>query len=206
MSVPLTPQGFGRAVSALVARDGDLAAIVAQHGRPRFWHREPGFPTLVLIILEQQVSLASARATYDRMLEQVGGRLDPARLLELSDKSLRAAGCSRQKTRYCRVLAAAVAAGELPLDELDGLPDEEARARLQTIVGIGRWTADVYLLSALRRPDVWPVGDLALVVALQRIKGLTARPTPAAMTRAGENWRPWRSVAARLLWHDYLSR
>jgi DNA-3-methyladenine glycosylase II len=206
MSIPLTPRGFGRAVSALIARDGDLAAIVSRHGRPRFWRRAPGFPTLVLTILEQQVSLASARAAYERVLDRVGGRLDPARLLGLSDEALRAAGCSRQKARYCRALAAAVECGDLPLDELDGLPDEEARARLQAVVGIGRWTADVYLLSALRRPDVWPAGDLALVVALQRVKGLPERPTSAAMTRAGEDWRPWRSVAARLLWHEYLSR
>jgi DNA-3-methyladenine glycosylase II len=206
MSLPLTARGFGRAVSALVARDGDLAAIVARHGRPQFWHREPGFATLVLVILEQQVSLASARAAYDRLLARVGGRLDPDRLLGLSDEALRTAGCSRQKTRYCRALAAAVKSGDLPLDALDGMPDGEARARLETVVGIGRWTADVYLLAALRRPDVWPVGDLALVAALQRVKGLAERPTPAAMTRAGEYWRPWRSVAARLLWHEYLSR
>ena len=206
MSAALTPQGFGRAVSRLVASDEDLAAIVARHGRPRFWRREPGFATLVLIILEQQVSLASARAAYDRVVERVGGRLEPGRLLGLSDEALRAAGFSRQKTRYCRALASAILAGDLPLDGLDGMPDREARGHLQAVVGIGRWTADVYLLSALRRPDVWPTGDLALVVALQRIKGLTERPTPDTMSRVGEDWRPWRSVAARLLWHEYLSQ
>ena len=152
------------------------------------------------------VSLASARAAYERVLEQADGRLDPERMLGLSDESLRAAGCSRQKTRYCRALAAAVRTGELPLGELDDMPDDEVRAHLQAIVGIGRWSADVYLLTALRRADVWPVGDLALVVALQRARRLAERPTPATMTRVGEDWRPWRSVAARLLWHEYLSR
>lgn len=204
MTRPLTARGFARAVAALGARDPDLAAIVARHGRPRFWRREPGFATLVLIILEQQVSLASARATYGRLAQRLG-RISPQALLRLDDETLRAAGLSRQKARYCRHLARAVLDGAVPLARLGELPDEEARARLETVVGIGRWTADIYLLSALGRRDVWPVGDLALVSAVRRLKGLDARPAPAQMAAIAEPWRPWRAVAARLLWHDYLS-
>ena len=129
--------------------------------------------------------------------------IDP--YLELDDAALRADGISRQKARYCRALAGAVLGGSLPLDRLGQAPDDEARGQLEAVVGIGRWTADVYLLSALGRCDVWPVGDLALVRAVKRIKGLDDRPTADEMMTIGEDWRPWRAVAARLLWHEYLS-
>jgi DNA-3-methyladenine glycosylase II len=201
---PLTARGFARAVSVLTGRDRDLAAIVARHGRPRFWRRPPGFATLALIVLEQQVSLASARATFGRLQARLG-TVTPEGLLELDHAALRADGVSRQKARYCRALAGAVLGGSLPLDRLGQAPDDEARGHLEAVVGIGRWTADVYLLSALGRRDVWPVGDLALVRAVQRIKGLDDRPTADEMMTIGEDWRPWRAVAARLLWHEYLS-
>jgi DNA-3-methyladenine glycosylase II len=204
MTRPLNARGFGRAVSLLTERDGDLAAIVARHGRPRFWRREPGFATLVLIILEQQVSLASARAAFERLRARLG-TVEPEGLLGLDDPALRAAGLSRQKARYCRELARAVRDGALPLQRLSVMQDDEARARLEAVTGIGRWTADVYLLSALGRRDVWPVGDLALVRAVQRVKGLGTRPAEDEMRSIGEAWRPWRAVAARLLWHEYLS-
>lgn len=190
-------------MAELAARDASFARIVEAHGVPAFWAREPGFATLVLLVLEQQVSLASARAAFDR-LERRLGRVEPARLLEASDEELRADGFSRQKTRYARALAAAVADGSLDLDGLARLPDAAARAQLVALPGIGPWTADVYLLSALRRPDAWPSGDLALQEAARSAIGLPERPPPARLDELAEPWRPHRATAARLLWHAYL--
>jgi DNA-3-methyladenine glycosylase II len=168
------------------------------------WAREPGFPTLIHIILEQQVSLASARAAYDRLLV-AASPLTPARFLELDDAELKTIGFSRQKTAYGRELAGAILDGRLNLTELGTLDDADVRSELMGIKGIGPWTADIYLLMALRRPDVWPSGDLALASAAQRVKRLAARPTPDELDTLGADWTPWRAVAARLLWHYYLS-
>jgi DNA-3-methyladenine glycosylase II len=168
------------------------------------WGREPGFPTLVHIILEQQVSLASARAAYDRLL-LAASPLTPERFLQLDDARLRAIGFSRQKAAYGRHLARAILDGRLDLVALEAMDDEAARSALTEIKGIGPWTANIYLLMALRRPDIWPSGDLALAVAVQMVKRLDARPTPDEMEAYGEHWRPWRAAAARLLWHYYLS-
>jgi len=193
-----------RGLNELAARDRDLGNVLSRLGPPPMWDRKPEFPTLVHIILEQQVSLASAKACFDKLLAAVGA-LTPESLLTLDDRTLKGIGFSRQKTVYARILAEAVQTGSLDLDGLSDLPDDEARERLMRLKGIGRWTADIYLLMALGRPDVWPVGDLALVVAAQRIKGLDSRPSPEEFRDLGEPWRPWRSVAARLLWHHYLS-
>ena len=201
----LTDETLSRGLRYLADRDPDLAQILGSLGPPPMWAREPGFPTLVLVILEQQVSLASARAAYDRLLEATSP-LTPERFLELDDVRLRAIGFSRQKTSYGRYLARAILAGRLDLGALEAMDDAAVRSALTQIKGIGPWTADIYLLRALRRPDIWPSGDLALAVAVQRIKGLASRPTPDEMDAQGEIWRPWRSVAARLLWHHYLSR
>jgi DNA-3-methyladenine glycosylase II len=195
---------YKRGLNELAARDDDLGGVLTRLGPPPMWDREPGFSTLVHIILEQQVSLASARACFEKLLTTVG-RLTPESLLTLDDGALKEAGFSRQKAAYARILAEAVRTGNLDLDRLAELPDDEARDQLMHLKGIGRWTADIYLLMALGRPDVWPVGDLALVVAAQRIKGLDARPSREEFRELGEPWRPWRSVAARLLWHHYLA-
>ncbi len=201
---PLSEQAFSHALADLGRRDPDIAAVVLAHGPPPMWAREPGFATLVHIILEQQVSLASAKAAFDRLLAAVQ-TLTPATFLELDAETLRRIGFSRQKTRYCRNVADAIADGGLDLDGLDGLADDQVRAALVAITGIGRWTADIYLLMALRRPDVWPVGDLALAIAAQQIKGLGTRPSASELETLGEPWKPWRAVAARVLWHHYLS-
>jgi len=201
---PLNAGIYHRGLMELAERDADLGRVLYELGPPPIWDREPGFPTLVHIILEQQVSLASARSCFDKLLAVVDD-LTPALLLELDDDTFKRAGFSRQKTEYVRVLAGALDDGELDLDGLADLPDEDIRERLMHLKGIGRWTADIYLLMALGRPDVWPVGDLALVVAVQRIKRLDARPSPDEFEKLGDEWRPWRSVAARLLWHHYLS-
>ncbi len=201
---PLTRRGFQRAVAELGARHEELAAIVRRQGVPEFWFRPAGFATLLLLILEQQVSLASARAAFDKVDRRVGG-VTPEALLTLSDTELREDGFSRQKTRYARALAAKIVDGELDLDGLERLDDETVRATLVALIGIGAWTAEVYLLSALRRPDTWPTGDLALQESTRRVLELETRPTPLELEEIGERWRPHRATAARLLWHQYLS-
>ncbi|MEE8444726.1 MAG: DNA-3-methyladenine glycosylase 2 family protein [Alphaproteobacteria bacterium] len=205
MSGVLTGARFAEAVAELVASDRDLARVVDQFGPPVPRRRKQGFATLMLLILEQQVSLASARATYRRLEERLGGALEPDRFLALDDAALKGAGLSRQKARYGRALAGAVADGGLRLGTLARLDDDGVRARLTAITGIGAWTADVYLMMALRRPDIWPVGDLALAVAVEKVKRLPARPDQATLVALGEAWRPWRAVAARILWHYYLN-
>jgi DNA-3-methyladenine glycosylase II len=196
---------FARTVAELTTDDGDLAALVAAHGIPRLWLRPPGFASLVLFILEQQVSLASATAAYRKVLDRLGA-MEPEGLLATTPDQLRVDGVSRQKDRYLRALASAVAAGELDLSALDRLPDDEVRRALIALPGIGRWTADVYLLACLGRPDLWPVGDRALQVAAAETLRLAVVPDQAALELLGERWRPHRSTAARLLWHGYLVR
>jgi len=203
-AAPLTPALFHHALAVLAEADADLAAIHTRLGPPPFWTREPGFPTFVHIILEQQVSLASAQAAFDR-LRAVANPLTPERFLELDDATLRNIGFSRQKLDYCRLLARALIAGELDLIALHEMPDAAVRDQLLQRKGIGPWTADVYLLMALRRSDIWPIGDRALVVAVREVKGLPHDPTPVEMEMFGTAWQPWRAVAARLLWHHYLN-
>jgi len=195
---------FRKAVAGLCEADPDLAAIVERHGVPEFWAREPGFPTLVLLILEQQVSLASARAAYDRLVSRLG-ELTPRGVLDSTDEELRADGFSRQKNRYARALATAIEDGDLDLDAVTELDDVDVRTALVALPGIGPWTAEVYLLSALRRPDTWPTGDIALQEGARRAKRLDLRPAPLELEAIGEAWRPHRASAARLLWHLYLS-
>lgn len=205
MTVALNKERLALATAELCDRDSDLAAVVETFGVPPLWKRPQGFRTLLYLILEQQVSLASARATYEKLVAKLGGHPTPDSLLVLNDADLRGLGFSRQKTRYCRLLAEAVADGSLPLNKLRGYEDEVAKAEMMKITGIGHWTADVYLMEALGRPDVWPVGDLALAVGAEKVKKLKARPGPDELERLGEQWRPYRAVAARILWHYYLS-
>jgi DNA-3-methyladenine glycosylase II len=200
----LDETSFAAAVAELTADDSDLAGIVDRHGLPSFWAREPGLATLVLLILEQQVSLASARAAYDRLVRRLGG-LTTEGILRSTDEELRGDGFSRQKARYVRAVATAIGEGSLNLEAVASLDDETARAALVALPGIGPWTAEVYLLSALRRPDTWPVGDIALQEGARRARRLTVRPSPDELEAIGEAWRPHRASAARLLWHLYLS-
>lgn len=200
----LTSKSFELGLQTLSSRDLDLERILDRLGPPPMWSREPGFPTLVWIILEQQVSLASARAAFERLLS-AASPLTPEKFLTFDDPTLKTIGFSRQKTRYCRELSRSILDGLLDLEQLGSADDSTVRERLIRIKGIGPWTAEIYLLMALCRPDAWPTGDLALASALQRVKGLPELPTPAVMEAVGENWRPWRAVAARLLWHFYLN-
>jgi DNA-3-methyladenine glycosylase II len=193
------------AVEQLTWRDRDLARVVTTYGAAPLRVREPGFPSLIYIILEQQVSLASARALYQRLQEAVKP-FTPGHFLKLTEQEVRRLGFSRQKTHYTRLLAEAIHRKQFALHKLHELEDELAREQLTALKGIGSWTADIYLLSALRRPDIWPTGDLALATAVQEVKRLRKRPSPEKLEMMSTPWRPWRAVAARLFWHAYLCK
>jgi DNA-3-methyladenine glycosylase II len=189
----------------LGARDADLAHVVAMHGNPPFWTHVPGFPGLVIAILAQQVSLESAQAAFAK-LEMAIGSINPEVFLPLKDDALKMIGFSHQKASYVRGIARSMVAGELDLEDLKSMDDEEGRRRLMRVRGIGAWTADTYLLFALRRPDAWPSGDLALAKAVQEVKHLATAPRSDEVDAIANHWRPWRAVAARILWHHYLSQ
>ena len=201
----LTEGELALGVRALCRRDAHLARVVERFGPPPLWAREPGFATLVQIILEQQVSLASARAALGRLALASGG-VTPERLAVASDGTFVGAGLTRQKTAYIRALARAIDEGSFDLERVSTLADAEAHRELVTLKGIGAWSADIYLLMALGRPDVWPGHDLALAVAMREVKRLRNVPGPERQIEISEPWRPWRAVAARILWHHYLSR
>jgi DNA-3-methyladenine glycosylase II len=201
----LTPTSLRRAAASLAEMDPLLGASVQRYGPPPLWAREPSYATLIHLILEQQVSLASAQAAFDRLHTALRGTVEPAGLLALTDDELRMIGFSRQKAGYARALATATLDG-FELGELGALSDDEVRAALITQRGIGRWTADIYLTMCLLRPDVWPHGDLALATSARDVLGLAERPTFAELEVIAERWHPHRAVAARILWHDYLQR
>jgi DNA-3-methyladenine glycosylase II len=203
--MPLTSTSFEATVADLIEADVDLARLVADFGIPTYWQRPPGFPSLVLFILEQQVSLASAAAAYRRISQRLG-QMVPELLLATTPEELRTDGVSRQKDRYLRELARALISEELDLDSLEAMSDDSVRSQLMRIPGIGRWTADVYLLACLGRPDLWPVADRALQVATAEALSLPTVPTAIELEELGERWRPHRSTAARVLWHGYLGR
>jgi DNA-3-methyladenine glycosylase II len=203
-TAPLDEAAYSVGLRVLSESDEHLAGVIKRHGPPPLWVREPGFHTLVYIILEQQVSLASAKATYDKLIAEVK-QLTPSRFLKLDKRTLKRVGFSRQKMLYSRILAEEVSARRLNLRALHAMDDDGVRASLTALKGIGPWTAENYLLMALRRPDVWPSGDLALQIAVQQVKGLRKRPTPEHLDKMSKAWQPWRSVATRIFWHHYLS-
>jgi DNA-3-methyladenine glycosylase II len=205
MSAPLTQEALALAVGELAAHDADLRGIVDRFGPPPLWDRPPGFRTLVHIVLEQQVSLASAQSAFDRLNAAVD-LVTPQSFLRLNDEQLLAIGFSRQKASYVRNLARALESRALDLESLELLDDDRVERELMALTGIGPWTASIYLLMALRRPDVWPAADMALATAVAEVKRLPGRPNADQMRTLAESWRPWRSVAARLFWHDYLGR
>lgn len=198
----LTERSLARAVRTLANEDPALAASVQRFGTPPLWAREPSFATLVHLILEQQVSLASALAAFER-LRLATGEVTPAAFLTLDDPTLRAIGFSRQKAGYARDLAFVLDDG-FDLTELTTLADDDVRRSLMGLRGIGRWTADVYLTMCLLRPDVWPHGDQALATGAMELLGLPARPPFEELGARAERWRPYRAVAARIVWHHYL--
>lgn len=196
---------FEMAVALLAGEDEALAGLVGEVGIPPFWSRPPGFTTTVILILEQQVSLESAAAVYWRLKERVG-EVNPDQILALSIDELNGLGLTRQKAGYVTDLARSVMSGELDFDEISALDTDSALGRLQELRGIGRWTAEAYLLAADGRPDIFPVGDRALQVATGEALGMDHTPDPSELEIVSAPWKPIRSVAARILWHGYLSR
>ncbi len=204
--IQLDSDSFAEAVALLSGEDAKLSNVVSQFGVPPFWSRRPGFSTLVLLILEQQVSLESGAAVFRRLLEFGEGAVEPEVLAAASVEALNALGLTRQKSGYVIDLARAVSSNDLDLDHLGLLSDGEALAALQALRGIGPWTAQAYLLSAERRPDLFPIGDRALQVGTAEALGTTSVPTGTDLELLAEPWRPIRSAAARIIWHGYLSR
>jgi len=201
-TIRLTRKTLAAGLGELAARDTDIARALGEVGPPALRRRRPGFEALLRAIVAQQVSLASAAAIWGR-LEDAAGPPTPQGFLTLDDAALRRIGFSRQKTAYGRGLAEDIVSGRIDLEGLPRLADEEAIAELIKIKGIGRWSAEIYLLMALGRPDIWPADDLALMIAAGRLKRLETRPGRPKMLEIGEAWRPWRGVAAHVLWHYY---
>lgn len=189
----------------LASDDADLAAIIKAYGYPPFWSRPNTFETLVHIILEQQVSLASALSALNKLRERLT-ELTPERLLLLTDEEMHACYVSRQKTIYLRHLAQALVNGQLNLAELEDMEDADIRAKLTALKGIGHWTTDVYLMFVLQHADVFPVGDLAAVNAMKKVKKLPPDTTKEQLLQISLAWKPYRTIATMLLWHFYLSK
>jgi DNA-3-methyladenine glycosylase II len=200
----LNNQSLLEGITYLREIDPDLRKIVSDLGNPPLCSRKPGFPTLIHIILEQQVSLSSAKAAFQK-LESAAGSLTPEQFIQFDDSELRRFGFSRQKANYGRVLSQALIDGWLNLEKLPDMDDRAARSTLMKVKGIGPWTADIYLLMVLLRPDIWPSGDLALAQAIQNVKRLPERPNLRKLDEIAEHWKPFRAVAARILWHAYLN-
>ncbi len=200
----LDAESFVEGTALLAAEEPALAAVVAEHGVPQFWCREPGFATLTLFILEQQVSLESGAAVFRRLLEATG-EIEPGSILGLGPAGLAAVGITRQKTGYILSIAEQITSGQFDPASLGGVSAAEARRLLVGLPGVGPWTADVYLLSVLGHPDIFPVGDRALQVGAAEALGMST-PDPDELELVSQPWRPLRAVAARLIWHSYLSR
>lgn len=189
----------------LAQQDPELAAIIKQYGYPPMWVRPASFQSLILFILEQQISLAAAYAAFRKLKEKIGF-VTPARILALSDEELKACYFSRQKIVYARELARAVMKKQLILKRLRHGHEDEIRLQLKKIKGIGDWTVDVYLMHSLQRTDLFPLGDIALVNSLKEVKQLPKDITKAEMLKIAEPWRPYRTVAAMILWHAYIKK
>jgi len=196
---------FHRLCDTLAKQDADLKRILAEHGHPKMWVRPNSFQTLILTILEQQVSLAAAYAAFNRLKNRIG-TVTPEKIAALSDTELKNCYFTRQKIVYARELTEAVRSKRIRLRALHHQPDETVREQLIELKGIGHWTIDVYLMHALRRTDLFPLGDIALVNSLKRNKGLPDTVSKEKMLSVAEAWRPNRTIAAMILWHDYMNR
>jgi DNA-3-methyladenine glycosylase II len=197
-------QNFYTICDELASTDDDLATIIGTHQYPPMWARPNTFETLVHIILEQQVSLASALAALNKLRERLN-EVTPDTFLTLTDEELKACYFSRQKIVYTKGLATELLEERLDLDSLEVLPDNEVRAKLISLNGVGNWTIDVYLMFVLQRTDIFPVGDLAAVSALRQVKKLPKNTSKERLLEIAANWQPYRAVATMLLWHLYLS-
>jgi len=199
-----TTESLHASLDALAKREKAFAGVLKTHGKPEPRHSEPGVETLLRTIVGQQVSVAAARSMWNKLVAKLGEPIDLEKLLRSSDEELREAGLSRQKAGYARSLAGLVLSGELDLAHLPE-DDEEAIAHLVKIKGIGRWSAEIYLLFAEGRGDIWPAGDLAVQIQIGKLLGLEGKPTEKQLRELAENWRPHRGAAAVLAWHSYNS-
>lgn len=199
----LTRVSLADGARQLAGMDPELGAILSRLGEPPMWGRQPGFATLVKIILEQQVSLEAARTLYRRLSGRLGA-MTPENVYAQQVGGLRDFGLTRQKAAYCHGLAERILDGRLDLSGIARGADEPGREALLQVPGLGPWSVDIYYLMALRRPDVWPRGDLALAAAMREVKGLKVLPSPQEQERIARAWAPCRSIAARLLWMHYL--
>ncbi len=198
-------KNFHSLCDKIAKKDKHLKNIILQYGYPPLWSREPSFATLIHIILEQQVSLASAKAALLKLQEKIG-QIMPEKILALSDEEMKACYFSRQKIKYAKHLASSVLNKELSIEGLNILPDGEISSQLKKINGIGDWTVDVYLMMALHRYDRFPVGDIALIKSVKEVKELPLQTTKEEILLLAERWKPYRTVAAFLLWHAYLKK
>lgn len=189
----------------LAKSDADLASIIKKYGFPPMWTRPNTFQTLILTIFEQQVSLAAAYAAFKKLKQKIG-YVTPVKILQLTDEEMRTCYFTRQKMGYARGLATAVMKKEIQLNKLALLPDEEVRNKLIQLKGIGNWTIDVYLMHALQRSDLFPLGDIALVNSLKEVKKLPKDISKEDMMQIAEQWRPYRTVASMILWHAYIKK
>ena len=196
---------FKKICNRLGRIDKDLYSVIKQHGHPPMWTRPATFQTLILTILEQQVSLASAYAAFKKLRQKIG-YVTPAKILLLTDAELRACYFSRQKIIYARELARAVQSKQLNLRKISSAHEDEVRHELKKIKGIGDWTVDVFLMHALQRTDLFPLGDIALVNSLKETKQLHPHTTKEDMLTVAELWRPYRTIAAMILWHSYIQK
>lgn len=202
MTLRITKETLKQGAEELARRDTDFARLYETVGLPGLRSRASGYGTILKIISAQQVSVAAARAINGRM-DDVANPMTPEKFLSLGDDDIRAIGFSRQKMGYGRGIAQSVVDGDFSFRRIARLDDEPAIEYMVRLKGIGRWTAEVYLLFALRRPDLWPLDDLGIIKGVQILKRMEARPDKRQMQELGENLRPWRSVAARLLWHYF---
>ncbi|MBK5271513.1 MAG: DNA-3-methyladenine glycosylase 2 family protein [Bacteroidia bacterium] len=200
-----TSSNFINICNQLSKKDKDLKKIIKAHGHPPLWTRPATFQTLILIILEQQVSLASAYAAFKKLKQKIG-YITPAKVLSLTDAELRACYFSRQKIIYARELANAIQTKRLDLKKLSITTDDAIRMELKKIKGIGDWSVDVYMMHALQRTDLFPLGDIALVNSLKETKQLHPKITKEEMLALAESWRPYRTIASMILWHAYIKK
>ena len=207
--MPLYPtfnnNNFKSICDQLASRDRDLQNVLNNYGYPPLWKRVPGFETVVHIILEQQVSLASALAAYTKLKEKLTD-ITPQAVMMLTDDELKACYFSRQKIVYTKHLAQSINSGLLDLTKFSKMGNDEIRRELVQIKGIGNWTVDVYLMMAMQRTDLFPIGDIALINSIKATKNLKPGITKEEIAMIAENWRPYQTVAAFILWHAYLSR
>jgi len=205
MRLSFNQENFHSICDQLAKKDKHLRSVRKQYGYPPVWTRTASFQTLIHIILEQQVSLASARAALNKLKEKLGA-VTAKKLLALTDQELKACYFSRQKTTYARCLANAIVSKQINLKKLSTLDDEVIRQQLKTVKGIGDWTVDVYLLFVLHRTDVFPLGDLAMINALRELKGLPKSTKQEEILKLSEIWKPYRSIATMMLWHYYIQK